>query len=221
VKLELISFKLCPFAQRSLITLLHQELEHQVTYIDISDPPPWFLDISPFGQVPVLRLDDGPVIFESAVINEFINEVAAGPSMLPEEPLKRALNRAWTEFGSSCLGDVYAMVNAKDEKAFEEAREELHDKFERLEEVLENAPFFNGDHLALIDAAYAPLLQRLGFLNELTPVYSPEEFPRIATWGQRLLALPEVQQSAVPELREMYLGMVKRMGGWLASKVPD
>lgn len=220
VKLELISFKLCPFAQRSLITLLHRGLEHQVTYIDISDPPPWFLDISPAGQVPVLRVDDTSVVFESAVINEFINDVAPGPSMLPADPLRRALNRAWTEFGSSCLGDAYKLVTAKDEETFADAREELHDKFERLEAVLDAGPFFNGEDLSLVDTAYAPLLQRLAYLNELTPVYDAAEFPRIAAWSGRLLALPEVRDSMVPEFRQMYLGMVRKMGGWLAGKVP-
>ena len=219
MKLELISFKLCPFAQRSLITLLHRGLEHEVTYIDLSDPPPWFLDISPFGQVPVLRVDDGPVVFESAVINEFIDEVAPGPSMQPDDPLQRALNRAWTEFGSACLGDIYRMVNAKDESAYEDALDEIRDKLEHLEAVVEKAPYFNGERLSLVDTAYAPLFQRLGYLNEVSPVYGPEDYPRVAAWAEELMTLPEVGRSVVPGFRDMYLGMVKKMDGWLATRV--
>ncbi|MGD8643594.1 MAG: glutathione S-transferase N-terminal domain-containing protein, partial [Chromatiales bacterium] len=57
MKLELISFKICPFVQRSVITLRHKGLPYEVTYIELDDPPPWFLEISPFGRVPALRVD--------------------------------------------------------------------------------------------------------------------------------------------------------------------
>ena len=88
MELELISFKLCPFVQRSVITLLYRDVPHRTTYIDLDEPPVWFAKISPFGKVPVLRVDGDSVLFESAVINEFIDEASPG-SMQPEDPLRR------------------------------------------------------------------------------------------------------------------------------------
>ena len=59
MELELISFKLCPFVQRSIIVLKHKQIPFNITYIDLADPPVWFRDISPFGKVPILREKHG------------------------------------------------------------------------------------------------------------------------------------------------------------------
>jgi glutathione S-transferase len=69
--LELISFDICPYVERSRIALEHKGVEYDYTEIDLSDKPDWFLEISPRGKVPVLTVDDEP-IFESNVINELI-----------------------------------------------------------------------------------------------------------------------------------------------------
>ena len=106
MELELISFKLCPFMQPSIITMLHKGIEHKLTYIDINDPPHWFEEISPTGQVPILRLDKDTVVFESAVINEFLNE-EFNTGMMPSDPTQRALNRSWIQFCGSFFGEIF------------------------------------------------------------------------------------------------------------------
>ena len=85
---KLISFKLCPFVQRSIITLLEKGVGYEIEHIDLSNKPQWFLDISPFGKVPVLVVDDDVVLFESAVINEFLDETAPGRRLHPDDPLR-------------------------------------------------------------------------------------------------------------------------------------
>ncbi len=96
--LELISFNVCPFVQRSVITLIHKNCDYKITFIDLSNPPGWFLEISPLGKVPVLKVDGKEVLFESAVINEFIDDVTPG-TLKPSDPLTLAKNRAWIEYG--------------------------------------------------------------------------------------------------------------------------
>ncbi len=83
---ELISFKLCPFVQRAAIILLFKKIPFRTSYIDLANPPDWFRAISPFGKVPVLRLDETTVLFESSVINEYLDEVTPG-GLLPVDPL--------------------------------------------------------------------------------------------------------------------------------------
>ncbi len=58
MSLHLISFKTCPFVQRAVITLKHKNIDFDITYIDLADPPDWFLEISPLEKVPVLKVDD-------------------------------------------------------------------------------------------------------------------------------------------------------------------
>ncbi|MDH4275939.1 MAG: glutathione S-transferase family protein, partial [Gammaproteobacteria bacterium] len=109
---ELISFDLCPFVQRSVITMLEKNVAYKITYIDLANPPDWFLKISPFGKVPALRVGD-KTLFESAVINEYLDDITP-PSMHPQDPLQRALNRAWIEFGSELIGTQYMLSIAAD-----------------------------------------------------------------------------------------------------------
>ena len=49
MELELISFKICPFVQRSVITLRYKQVPFKITHIALDAPPPWFREISPFG----------------------------------------------------------------------------------------------------------------------------------------------------------------------------
>ncbi|HHT00269.1 MAG TPA: glutathione S-transferase family protein, partial [Thiomicrospira sp.] len=55
-KLDLISFKLCPFVQRAVIVLKKKNIDFDITYIDLNNPPEWFKELSPLGQVPVLKV---------------------------------------------------------------------------------------------------------------------------------------------------------------------
>ncbi|MDQ7075771.1 MAG: glutathione S-transferase N-terminal domain-containing protein [Gammaproteobacteria bacterium] len=78
---ELISFKVCPFVQRSAIILNEKNVAYNTTYVDLEDLPDWFQEVSPLGKVPVLRVQD-TVVFESAVIAEYLEECYA-PSLHP------------------------------------------------------------------------------------------------------------------------------------------
>jgi len=90
--LELISFKLCPFVQRSVITLKKNNAPYTIRYVDLADPPAWFLRLSPSEKVPLLVIDGAQVLFESSVINEFIDDVTPG-RLHSEDPLRRARSK--------------------------------------------------------------------------------------------------------------------------------
>lgn len=218
MKLELISFKLCPFVQRSVIALRYKQVPYTLTHIDLVDPPGWFLDISPFGKVPLLRVNQHAVIFESAVINEYIDEITPG-RLHPADPLTRALNRSWIEFGSACLTDTFRLINAKTQDKFQDVHEGLLEKLERLEQILGPGPYFNGERFSLVDAAYAPLFMRMELLQPLLAVYSKSSLPKVASWSQQLLAVPAVQSSTVADLQTLYYQMIGHRGGFLASRL--
>lgn len=115
--LELIIFKLCPFVQRSVIMLEKKNVPYRIRYVDLADPPDWFLRLSPSKKVPLLLIDGSQVLFESSVINEFIDEITLG-RLHPEEPLRRALNRSWIEYGSNCLTDTLHMTTVDSAEKF-------------------------------------------------------------------------------------------------------
>lgn len=217
--LELVSFKLCPFVQRAVITLLHKAAPYRIRYVDLADPPDWFLALSPAKKVPLLVVDGEHVLFESSVINEFIDEVTPG-RLHPEEPLARARNRSWIEFGSACLMDTLTMTTAEDEAAFAEVVAGFNAKLGQVESLLGDGPFFNGTALSLADAAYAPIFMRAALIGRHAPVLDKAALPGVAQWADRLLALPAVAQSVVPEFPALYEDLIRRRQGYLATLLP-
>nr|VFK22987.1 MAG: glutathione S-transferase [Candidatus Kentron sp. LFY] len=220
MELELISFKLCPFVQRASITLLHKGIPHKTTYIDIGDPPLWFLDISPFGKVPVLKVAPDRYLFESAVICEYIDETTPG-QLLPEDPFLRARSRSWIEFGSACIMDTIKLIKAKTESEFLDCLDELEDKFERIEDAIDKGPFFNGAKFSLVDAAYAPLFMRLALLPHTIDILTSSTHSKVSTWSRALLALPSVQNSVVEEFPDLFSASIRGKNGYMASKLPS
>ncbi|MDA3807515.1 MAG: glutathione S-transferase family protein [Thiomicrorhabdus sp.] len=218
-KLELISFKLCPFVQRAVIVLKKKNIDFDITYIDLSNPPQWFKDISPLGQVPVLKVGD-EVLFESSVIQEYVDEITP-PSLQPEDALLKAKNRAWISFGGDILFAIHPMVTSKDETLSNEKKAVILQKLGQLETVHSGQTYFNGETFNMIDAAYAPMLMRLSFIKQHTGIDLLENTPKLAKWSESLLALDFVQASVVPELPIMYKGMIKHMDGFLATKLLD
>ena len=218
-KLELISFKLCPFVQRAVIVLNEKNIDFDITYIDLNDQPDWFKEISPLGQVPVLKVGD-EVLFESSVIQEYVDEVTP-PSLQPEDPLVKAKNRAWISFGGDIIMAMHGMMTSKEEAVSNEKRQVVEQKLKQLEAQHSGAKFFNGDDFNMIDAAYAPLLMRLDYINKMTGVEVLADMPKLKAWQQNLLAMSSVQDSVVPELPMMYKGMVKHMDGYMATKLTD
>lgn len=208
---KLISFKLCPFVQRSVITLLEKGVAYEIEYIDLSDKPPWFLELSPFGKVPVLIVDHDVAIFESAVINEYLDEVTPPPRFHPEDPLRRAHNRAWVEFGASMLGDQFRMGMALTEEESRKHLAAMRDKLQRIEGQLGEGPYFNGDRFSLVDSAIAPALQRARWVADVVPDFDPVEgYPRVRAWQEALLARPSVQRSTVDDIVDRFLTHLRR-----------
>jgi glutathione S-transferase len=215
MKPQLISFKLCPFVQRSVITLLEKGIDFDITYIDIKDPPQWFLDISPFGKVPVLRAGD-TVLFESAVINEYLDEVNP-PPLHPTDPLQRAINRMWIEYGSNLNFELHSIMVEKDAGKWAAKVAETKKEFARVEQQLGEGPFFNGEHFSLADAAYAPPLVRSQLLDEHFGIGLLNETPKMAAWGTVLAQRESVQRSVVPEFEQLFLEHIQTQEGHLST----
>jgi len=212
MQLHLISFKTCPFVQRAVITLKHKHIDFDITYIDLADPPDWFLELSPLKKVPVLKVDD-EVLFESAVINEYLDEITGG-DLQPNEPLARAKNRAWIEFASNMLGNLYMMKMSKDKDKYKKYRELLVSQVERVEKRLGDGPWFNGAEFSLADTAFAPFFRQDSVADGKLSVIDPEKVPRVHAWAERLLALAEVRESVVDEFEDLYINAMENNGSY-------
>lgn len=212
---ELISFRLCPFVQRAAIILYFKDIPFRLRYVDLADPPDWFRALSPFGKVPALRVDETTVLFESSVINEYLDEVTPG-RLLPEDPLERALARGWIEATTACLWHCRDISLARDAEALAKEVAALEAKLGPLEAAKGDGPFFLGEGFSLVDGAAAPLFVRLAYFQALFAIMDGARFPKLTAWSGVLRRLPAVQRSVIPDFDEEMDALVRRRQGHLA-----
>src|SRR4030095_7818799 len=183
MSLTLVSHHLCPYVQRAAISLVEKAVPFDRVYVDLAAKPAWFLDLSPLGKTPVLKVDDRAV-FESAVVLEYLEETRPHP-LHPFDPLRRAEHRAWIEFGSAVLSDIAGLYSAKDPTAFAAKAEALAAKFARLESRLGPGPWFDGG-FSLVDAVFGPVFRYFEVFDRIGEFAILTGKPRVAAWRKAL-----------------------------------
>ncbi|MDQ0391853.1 glutathione S-transferase family protein [Labrys monachus] len=212
-KLTLISFPTCPFVQRAIIALKEKNVDFDVVYIDLAAKPDWFLAISPLGKVPVLRVErpgqPEAVIFESSVIVEFLEETAPGARLHPADAVDRARHRAWMEFGSTVIGDIWRLTTAGTAADLATAREALVAKLGRLEETLGEGPYFAGADFSYVDAVFAPAFRQIDAIETIHRTGLLDAFPRVKAWSKALAARPSVKAAVPADFIDLFLGRLR------------
>ncbi len=202
-----------------MILLRAKNIEFDLTHIDLSDKPDWFLKISPHGKVPVLVVDGEP-LFESNAIGEYLDEVVP-PRCHPEDPFKRARNRAWTDF----VPDFSKGINiyyTKDREALDEKLAGAPKFLQKLEDAIaaerkNDGPFFNGPELSLVDAAYAPFLQRFSLVDQFVQTGLLKDFPLVKAWAEALLQNDTVIGSVADSFEEVFFNNLKNNGWYMGT----
>ena len=216
--IELISFAICPYVQRAAITLLEKGIPHKVTYIDLAEKPEWFLKMSPLGKVPVLKVD-GEVLFESAAICEFLDELTEEKGLLhPKDILEKARHRGWMEYSATLLTDLRGLYEAEDEKILEKARLRLRNKLAKVEEILGEGPFFSGDEFRLIDAGFAPVMRYFDVMDRIGEKGILEGMPKLQKYREELMKRPAVRNAVPEDYVERVLDYYKKRESFLAKR---
>ena len=200
-KLTLISHPLCPYVQRVSIVLLEKDVAFERRDVDLSNPPDWFLQISPLGKTPVLMVNDEP-IFESAVICEFIDETHS-PRLHPVNSLERAKHRAYIEFGSSILDVIAAFYSAATNKLLEKHTNEIKQKFAQLEKILDEGPFFMGKKFCVVDAVFGPVFRYFEVFEGIDDFGFFADCSKIRSWRAHLQSRPSVQLAVRPDYPDL------------------
>ncbi len=199
-----------------------KKVDFEVTYVNLRDKPDWFLEISPHGKVPVLKIDD-EILFESNAIAEYLDEMVE-PSLHPADPIKRARNRAWTDFVPNFSAALNKIGSAKTREAMEEGLDEAPKALSRLEDALakergNGGPYFNGDELCLVDAAYAPFLQRFAIIERVLNTGVLKDFPLVQAWSDALLANDTVTGAVPDNFGEEFEGNHRRRETYVWSRM--
>ena len=214
--LELISNHLCPFTQRAAIQLVEKGAAYEHVYIDLANKPAWFLQISPLGKVPILRMGD-VTLFETTVICEFFEETVEGPSLHPTDPLTKAQHRAWIEFATATIGDVFGFYSAPDASAFEGKKDDLRAKFSRLDGQLGSGPYFAGKSFYLVDAAFAPIFRLFDTFDRIADFKIFDGTRRIKAYRTALAERKSVRKAVVPDYGNHFEGYLAQRRSHLSS----
>lgn len=216
--LRLVSHHLCPYVQRAVIALAEKGVPHERQLIDLAAKPDWFRAVSPLGKVPLLVVDDGAVLFESAVICEYLEETQPGPRLHPGDPLERARHRAWIEFASASLNTIAGLYAAPDAAGYEARAAELAGKMAWLEGALGAGPYFAGERFSLVDAAFAPVFRYFDtFEAVLPPLGVFDATPKLRAWRQTLAARPSVRTAVTEDYPERLAAFLRARGSHLSS----
>jgi glutathione S-transferase len=156
---------------------------------------PEFLRLNPYGKVPVID-DGGRILFESCIINEYLDEKYPDPPLMPKDPYLRGRGRVLVDYALNYIHEPYwglrgEMLKPEAERngsVVEERRQSLRALLQYLEESLGNQPYFLGD-LSLTDIAILPRLLRAETYGAL-PAPS---LPRVGGWLQRMKERPSVK----------------------------
>lgn len=214
-KLKLISHALCPYVQRAVIALTEKGVPFERIDIDLNNKPDWFLKISPLGKVPVLMVGD-KAVFESAVILEYLEETLPNP-LHPKDALARADHRAWIEFGSAVLGDVWGLETAVEETTFKAKAKQATEKFARLESRLVAAPWFDGEDFSVVDAVFAPVFRYFDTIDEIGDFGILADKPKIARWRKSLRERPSVRDAVSAEYPALLRAFMKKYNSHLSQ----
>ena len=190
--IELFISALCPFAARARLVLAEKQLACNEVEIDLRRKPDWFLQMSPHGKVPLLH-HDGRLVWESAVIAEYLEEVFPAQPLLPKDPARRAQARAWANFADSRLyAKTAALLHSFDGNLYVRLAAQIVDDLHTLEEQAfagqtNDGPYVLGTEFSLADVALYPWFEQVAVLERFRGFRCPIDCTRLLAW-QRTMA---------------------------------
>jgi glutathione S-transferase len=197
--LKLYDYPDCPFCQKVRVVLAEKDLEYEKQLVDLrkmEQKTPDFLALNPYGKVPVL-VDDDTVVYDSTIINEYLEDEYPIPSLMPEDSQGRARVRLLEDYCDNSfippttvlLAQLRKPEAEREAQRVDQAREELRRCLYHLRDKLDGNQFLVGGEFTLADAAFAPrmiVLGRLGF--EFEPALAP-----VQAWIDRVRVRPSVR----------------------------
>lgn len=198
-QIKVYTAKICPFAQRTLIALIEKNINYDAVEIDLKNKPEWYNEVSPYGKVPAIVHDDKS-IFESNIINEYIDEIFPGRKLLSEDAYTRAMMRIWMAYcGDSFTSNHYQLLRSQDNRQQQELSMNLIGKLHFIENEAfaknTSGDFFFGEKISIVDICFYPFFKRFCVLKHYRGFTIPAEFTRIHNWIKIMEQRESVKQT--------------------------
>lgn len=192
----------CPFSQRCRMVLFEKGMDFEVRDVDLFNKPEDISLMNPYGQVPIL-VERDLVIYESNIINEYIDERFPHPQLMPADPLMRARARLMLfNFERELFVHVHTLEDEslkEMDKVLDKARAEISDRLTTLAPLFLKNKYMLDDNFSMLDVAIAPLLWRLDYYGiELSKTAAP-----LMKYAERIFSRPAYIEALTPSEKVM------------------
>jgi RNA polymerase-associated protein len=196
--MTLYSGTTCPFSQRCRLVLYEKGMDFQIIDVDLFNKPEDLAVMNPYNRVPVL-VERELVLYESNIINEYIDERFPHPQLMPADPVMRARARLFLFRFELELFSHVQILEGGSQKAMEKSRTMIRDNLVQIAPIFARQKFILGDEFSMLDVAIAPLLWRLEHYNvTLTKQAAP-----LLKYAERLFSRQAFIDSMTPAEKAM------------------
>lgn len=193
----------CPFSQRCRFVLFEKGMDFEIRDVDLYNKPEDISIMNPYGQVPIL-VERDLILYESNIINEYIDERFPHPQLMPADPVMRARARLFLfNFERELFIHVQTLERrdqARDSsKAMDKARQQIRDRLTQLTPIFIKNKHMLGDDFSMLDVAIAPLLWRLDHYG----IDMPKTAAPLLRYAERLFSRPAYIEALTPSEKVM------------------
>lgn len=186
------------YSHRVRIVLSEKDITVEIEDVDPDNKPEDLMHYNPYNTVPTL-VDRDLVLYDSRVVAEYLDERFPHPPLMPVDPVSRARSRLALFRIEKDWYDLLPIIESKDGKKAEKARQQLKESLIGSTEVFAAKPFFLSDEYTLVDATVAPMLWRLKHYG----IELPESANAVTKYAKRLFDREGFQMSLTESEREM------------------
>jgi len=192
----------CPFSHRCRFVLFEKGMDFEIRDVDLYNKPEDISVMNPYGQVPIL-VERDLILYESNIINEYIDERFPHPQLMPGDPVDRARVRLFLlNFEKELFVHVSTLESraAKaNEKVLDKARAHVRDRLIEISGLFGKQKYLLGDDYSLLDVAIAPLLWRLDYYG----IRLPKAAEPLLKYAQSVFSRPSFIDSLTPSEKMM------------------
>jgi RNA polymerase-associated protein len=183
--MTLYSGTTCPFSQRCRNVLYEKGMDFQIVDVDLHNKPEDLAVMNPYNQVPVL-VERDLILYESNIINEYIDDRFPHPQLMPADPVMRARARLFLfRFEHEMFSHVETLEKGNQRNA-DRSRATIRDNLVQFATVFAKQKYMLGDEFSMLDVAIVPLLWRLDYYN----IHLPKQAAPLMKYAERLFSRP-------------------------------
>jgi RNA polymerase-associated protein len=188
----------CPFSQRCRIVLYEKGMDFQIIDVDLFNKPEDIAVMNPYNQVPVL-VERDLILYESNIINEYIDDRFPHPQLMPADPVMRARARLFLFRFEQELFNHVGMLERNNQKVADKVRAAVRDNLTQIAPVFTKQKHMLGEEFSMLDVAIAPLLWRLDHYG----IQLPKQAAPLMKYAERLFSRPAFIDALTPPEKVM------------------